>query len=45
MALMATRQVAFEQIFLPYALVGEGDQTMFDVYSESQKRLGPGSTP
>ncbi len=43
MALMSTRQVSFEQIFLPYALVDEGSRTMFDVYSETQKALGPGN--
>lgn len=42
MALMATRQVSFEQIFLPYALVDDSNRTMFDVYSETQKALGPG---
>jgi hypothetical protein len=42
MALMATRQVSFEQIFLPYALVDDGSRTMFDVYSDTQKALGPG---
>lgn len=42
MALMATRQVTFEQIFLPYALV-DGNRTMFDVYNESQKALPAGA--
>ncbi len=42
MALMATRQVSFEQIFLSYALVEE-DRTMFDVYSERQAALPSGS--
>lgn len=42
MALMATRQVSFEQVFLPYALVDEG-RTMFDVYSDSQKALPSGA--
>lgn len=42
LALMATRQVQFEQIFLPYALVEE-NRTMFDVYSERQKSLPSGA--
>lgn len=42
MALMATRQVSFEQIFLPYALVDDGNRTMFDVYTDSQKALASG---
>jgi len=44
MALMATRQVTFEQVFLPYALVEE-NRTLFDVYAERQAALPPGEPP
>lgn len=41
MALMKTRQVAFEQVFLPYAIV-DGDRTMFEVYRDRQLSLPGG---